>query len=118
MHISAGLGADAVFDTVGGAALLDGALALTRHAGTAVLFAHAGAGERAHFDLNALFKHERRILGSYSGGLDDQATVFAMMRRGSLDPTPLVSHRLALTDFAAGVDIARRREALKILFAP
>jgi len=118
MHLSDRLGADAVFDTVGGAALLESAIAITRHAGTVVLFAHAGAGERAQFDLNALFKHERRILGSYSGGLDDQAAVFAMMSEGSLDPSPLVSHRLALADFASGVEMARRREALKILFAP
>jgi len=116
--MSEGLGADAVFDTVGGAALLESALALTRDAGTVVLFAHAPAGERAGFDLNALFKHERRVIGSYSGGLDEQAEIFAMMMDGVLDPSPLVSHRLPLEDFATGVDIARRRESLKILFEP
>lgn len=118
MEMSGGLGADAVFDTVGGATPLDSAIALTRAGGTVVLFAHASAGERASFDLNTLFKHERRILGSYSGGLDDQSRVFSMMQSGALDPSPLVSHRLALVDFADGVAIARRREALKILFAP
>jgi len=117
-EMSDGLGADAVFDTVGGAAPLDSALALTRHGGTAVLFAHAPAGERAGFELNTLFKHERRVLGSYSGGLEEQSRVFAMMRDGALDPSPLVSHRLPLADFASGVAIARRRKALKILFTP
>ena len=118
MELSGGLGADAVFDTVGGAALLDAALSLTRHGGAVLLFAHAAAGERAGFELNALFKHERRILGSYSGGLDDQSRVFAMLRDGSLDPSQLVSHRLPLAEFATGLAIARRREALKILFTP
>ncbi len=118
MEMSNGLGADAVFDTVGGGAALDSALALTRRAGTVVLFAHAPEGERAGFELNALFKHERRVLGSYSGGLEEQARVFAMMTEGMLDPTPLISHRLPLEDFATGVDIARRGEALKILFTP
>lgn len=118
MEISGGLGADAVFDTVGGAPLLDAALALSRQGGTVVLFAHAPDAERAGFDLNALFKREQRILGSYSGGLEDQSQVFSMMLDGTLDPSPLVSHRLPLTDFDVGVDIARRRQALKILFAP
>jgi L-iditol 2-dehydrogenase len=118
MELGGGLGAEAVFDTVGGAALLESALALTRPGGTVVLFAHASDGERASFELNTLFKHERRILGSYSGGLDDQSRVFSMMQSGRLDPSPLVSHRLPLASFACGVEIARRREALKILFAP
>jgi len=117
MNISDGLGADAVFDTVGGAPLLDAALALSRRGGTVVMFAHAPDGERATFDLNALFKREQRLLGSYSGGLEDQSRVFSMMLDGKLDPSPLVSHRLALVDFDSGVDIARRRQALKILFA-
>ncbi|MEE9265399.1 MAG: alcohol dehydrogenase catalytic domain-containing protein [Gammaproteobacteria bacterium] len=118
MEMSDRLGADAVFDTVGGAAPLESALALIRDAGTIVLFAHAPAGERAGFELNTLFKHERRVLGSYSGGLEEQSRVFAMMRDGTLDPSPLVSHRLPLAEFASGVEIARRREALKILFTP
>ena len=118
MEMSGGLGADAVFDTVGGAALVESALALARDAGTVVLFAHAPAGERAGFELNTLFKHERRVLGSYSGGLEEQSLVFSMMRDGRLDPSPLVSHRLPLAEFASGVEIARRREALKVLFTP
>ena len=118
MEMSDNLGADAIFDTVGGAALLASALALTRYGGTVVLFAHAPAGEYAAFELNTLFTHERRILGSYSGGLVEQAQVFAMMLDGTLDPSPLVSHRLPLVDFASGVAIARRRESLKILFTP
>ena len=118
MEVSHGLGADAVFDTVGGASLLDCALALTRPGGAVVLFAHASAGECAGFELNTLFKYERRILGSYSGALEDQSRVFSMMLEGALDPSSLVSHRLPLVDFATGVAIARRRESLKILFAP
>lgn len=116
--LTEGLGADAVFDTVGGAALLDSALALTRYGGSVVLFAHAPAEERAGFDLNNLFKHERRVLGSYSGGLDEQSRIFSLMVDGLLDTTPLVSHRLPLADFSVGVALARRREALKVLFVP
>jgi len=115
-HASDGLGADAVFDTVGGAGPLNAALDLSREGGAVVVFAHAGEGERADFDINALFKHERRIVGSYSGGPGEQARVFEHMCAGRLDPAPLVSHRLGLERFDEGVRLARAREALKVVF--
>ncbi len=113
-----GLGADAVFDTVGGNATLKAGLEMTRPGGTVVLFAHAAEGTPAGFDLNTVFKSERRILGSYSAALAEQEQVFEMMCRGALDPTPLVSHTMPLGAFAEGVALARRQRALKVLFTP
>ena len=113
---SGSLGADAVFDTVGGAKPLNAALALSREGGAVVLFAHAEDGERADFTINDLFKHERRIMGSYSGGPREQARVFEHMAAGRLDPAPLVTHRLPLNRFEEGVHLARARKALKVVF--
>ena len=113
-----GVGADAVFDTVGGPATLAAGLAVSRQGGTVVLFAHAADGARADFDLNNLFKYERRILGTYSGALREQAQVFDLICDGALDPSPLVTHRLPLDRFGEGVDLVRRHQALKILFTP
>ena len=48
----------------------------------------------------------------------EQARVFDMMIEGALDPRPLVTHRLPLAEFATGVEIARRGQALKVLFTP
>ena len=111
-------GADAVFDTVGGANPLNSALSLTRHGGTVVLFAHAPGNEVASFDLNTLFKYERRVIGTYSGALKEQSEIFEFIRSGTLDPSPLVTHTMPLDDFAQGVDLARSRLALKVLFTP
>ncbi|MFL6193941.1 MAG: alcohol dehydrogenase catalytic domain-containing protein [Thermoanaerobaculia bacterium] len=113
-----GLGADAVFDTVGGAGLLESALAVCRPGGAVALFAHAGEGERAGFDLNAFFKSERRLLGAYSSSLADQREAFRLLVTRRLDPTPLVTHRLPLSRFAEAVGLARERRALKVLLAP
>lgn len=113
---SAGL--DAVFDTVGGNGTLEAGIDLLRPGGTLVLFAHAGDGEAAQFDLNAVFKAEKRIIATYSGGLADQRRVFDMICAGDLDPTPLVTHTLPLDDFQRGVDLTRQREALKVLYTP
>ena len=118
MAATGGSGADAVFDTVGGGAALSAALALTRQGGSVVLFAHAGEEEAAGFDLNTFFKYERRILGTYSAALDEQAEVFELLSRGALDPSPLVTHTMPLDDFADGVALVRKRQALKVLFTP
>jgi L-iditol 2-dehydrogenase len=113
-----GFQADAVFDTVGGAARLEDSLAFLREGGTAVLFAHAPAGERAGFDLNALFKSEKRVVGTYSGSLREQGEVFDLIASGRLDASPLVTHRLPLSAFDEGLALVRERKALKVLFTP
>ena len=113
-----GFGADVVFDTVGGSSVLDSALRLSRPGGSVVLFAHAKEGEQARFELNELFKYERRILGSYSGALIEQAEVFDLLKDGNLDPTPLITHKMPLNDFDKGVTLVKNQEALKVLFTP
>jgi L-iditol 2-dehydrogenase len=118
-----GRGADAVFDTVGGAGPLETALALSRPGGAVVLFAHADGdggdgGKRAAFDLNAFFKSERRLLATYSSALAEQREVYRLLVSGRLDPSSLVTHRLPLSHFAAAVELARERRAVKVLLVP
>jgi L-iditol 2-dehydrogenase len=117
-NISEGVGADAVFDTVGGEQTLAAGIALTRPGGTIVLFAHAPADRRAEVDLNVVFKTERRIVATYSGALDEQRRIFDLLCSGALDPSPLVTHAMPLDDFAQGVSLVEDRKALKVLFTP
>lgn len=116
--LTGGRGADAVFDTVGGARLLDEAIGLLRDGGTVVLFAHAGRGEKAAFDLNTLFKGEMRVVSTYSGTVADQEAVLGLMASGRLDPSRLVTHRFPLSRFADAVALANDRAALKIMIVP
>jgi L-iditol 2-dehydrogenase len=111
-------GADAVFDTAGGQAAFDLALQATRPGGRIVLFAHAAHDAQVAFDINAVFRSERQIIGAYSGTPAEQKRVLDMMLDGALDPTPLVTHRLPLSKAAHAVDLCRRREALKVLLHP
>lgn len=117
-ELTHGHGADAVFDTVGGAAVLSHAIRLSRQGGTVVLFAHAPAGQQANIDLNDLFKFERRVIGTYSGGVHEQRRIFELLITGRFQPAPLISHRMPLGAFDEGVRLARERRALKILFTP
>ncbi len=118
MASTGGYGADAVFDTVGGGNTLDAGLKLTRQGGSVVLFAHAPGNEEVHVDLNSVFKFERRILGTYSASVDEQAEIFELLSSGALDPSPLVTHTMPLDDFELGVSLVRNRQALKVLFTP
>ena len=111
-------GADAVFDTAGGQDAFDLALQATRPGGRVVLFAHAAQDTRVTFDINAVFKSERQVIGAYSGSPAEQARVLDLLHTGALDPTPLVTHRLPLDRAAEAVDLCRRREALKVLLHP
>jgi L-iditol 2-dehydrogenase len=116
--ISACLGVDAVFDTVGGEKALAAGISLTRPGGAVVLFAHAPADQPAAIDLNALFKSERRVIATYSGALREQRKIFDLLESGALDPWPLVTHRLPLEKFEEGMRLAVERKALKVLFTP
>jgi L-iditol 2-dehydrogenase len=116
--VSGGLGVDAVFDTVGGNKTLAAGIELTRAGGSVVLFAHAPEGAVAGFDLNSLFKSERRIIATYSGALNEQARIFDLLVSGRLDPSPLVTHTMPLDDFEKGVALVVERKALKVLFTP
>jgi L-iditol 2-dehydrogenase len=113
-----GVGADVVFDTAGGAAALAAALRLARPGGTVVLFAHAGAGEHAGFDLNTFFKTEGKLIATYSSSLAEQREIHRLMVTRRLDPSPLVTHRLPLSRFDEAVALARDRRALKVLLVP
>ena len=115
---SRGSGADCVFDTVGRPDVLRQAIGTTREGATLVLFAHAKPEEELIVELNTLFKSERRLVGTYSGGLEEQARVWDLLVQGQLDPSPLITHTLPLSRFSEGVDLARGHQALKVVFIP
>ena len=83
-----------------------------------MLFAHSPEHAQANFNLDLVFKFERRILGTYSAALKEQARIFELIADGDLDPSVLVTHKLPLDDFDHGVSLVRERQALKVLFTP
>jgi threonine dehydrogenase-like Zn-dependent dehydrogenase len=83
-----------------------------------VLFAHAPHRSDARLDLDMLFKSERRIVATYSGALREQKRIFDLLCAGTLNPSPLVTHRMPLNEFERGVSLVKERRALKVLFTP
>jgi len=117
-RMTEGRGVDTVFDTVGGSVALTAGLELGRRGSAVVLFAHAGSGEPADFELNRLFKEERSLISSYSGSVKEQQLVWEMMLSGDLDPAALVSARVSLDDFSRALELVQARGALKVLIEP
>ena len=137
-QLDAGDGADVVYDTAGGHTALGHALEALRPGGCCVLFAHssdpdtdtAETGDnrddsvyrdhsdhrdhRGTFDLNAVFKTEKTVVGSYSSGRAEQSQIFRWLRDGALDPAALVTHVVPAEEIEHALDLCRRGEGLKV----
>jgi threonine dehydrogenase-like Zn-dependent dehydrogenase len=83
-----------------------------------VLFAHAPPEDTAGFNVNFLFKEERRVVGTYSGSLREQSAVYELLSTGRLDPAPLVTSRMPFRCFDEAVERVRSHRDLKVLLFP
>lgn len=106
---------DVVFDTIGDSQLLDRALELARPGTVAVLFAHAAPSEPLQLDFHRVFRNELTVTSSYSSGRADQIRAYELLAGRHIQPAPIVTHRLPLTQFDEAVDQVRHREALKAI---
>ena len=115
-ELSEGRGADHVIVT-GGADVLPWAAALTRDGGTIHYFA-GGPGDALPLPLATLYHHELTITTTYSSSPATLARAFWLLAAGKVEVARLITHRLPLERLAEGVDLMRRREALKVYVTP
>ncbi|TMQ16700.1 MAG: zinc-binding dehydrogenase [Candidatus Rokuibacteriota bacterium] len=116
-ELSEGRGADHVIVTGGGADVLPWATALTRDGGTIHYFA-GGPGDALPLPLATLYHHELTITTTYSSSPATLARAFWLLAAGKVEVARLITHRLPLERLAEGVDLMRRREALKVYVTP
>jgi len=114
---SDGRGADQVLITGGGAAVLPWALSVVRDGGTLHVFA-GGEGDSLPVPLQAIYHREITVTTTYSSSPADLAESFRLVTRGDVTVEPLITHRLPLAELAAGVELMRRRQALKVYVTP
>ena len=110
-------GADHVIVTGGGADVLGWAAGLTRDGGSIHYFA-GGPGDALPLPLATLYHHELTITTTYSSSPATLARAFWLLAAGKVEVAGLISHRLPLDRLAEGVDLMRRREALKVYVTP
>ena len=116
-EISAGRGADHVVLTGGGAAVLPWAAAISRDGGAVHYFA-GGAGDTLPLPLETLYHRELTITATYSSSPADLSEAFRLIAGGAIEVDRLITHRVPLERLASGVDLMRRREALKVYVTP
>jgi L-iditol 2-dehydrogenase len=116
-ELSQGRGADQVIVTGGGSEMLPWATEVLRDGGSVHYFA-GGAGDALPIRLDTLYHRELTVTATYSSSPSDLAEAFRLIVSGVVAPAPLVTHRISLDGLHHGVDLMRRREALKVYVRP
>jgi 2-desacetyl-2-hydroxyethyl bacteriochlorophyllide A dehydrogenase len=111
-----GRGVDVCIDAVGHPQALDLALRLTRKCGT--VQAIGVYAERCELHMGLLWIKSLQLCAGHANVIGHVDRVLAMMSAGVLDPSPLVTHHMALDDAAEAYALYDRREALKIVLKP
>lgn len=115
--LSEGRGADLVVVTGGGPDVLGWVPDLVRDGGAVHVFA-GGPGAVLPVALDTLYRRELTLLATYSSSPTDLTEAFRLITAGEVPVAGLVTHRLPLARLAEGVDLMRRREALKVYVTP
>jgi 2-desacetyl-2-hydroxyethyl bacteriochlorophyllide A dehydrogenase len=111
-----GRGVDGAIDAVGHPDALELACRVTRKAGT--VSAIGVYAERIRVHMGIVWIKALTLRTGQANVIGHVDRVLAMMAAGVLDPTPLVTHHMALADAAEAYAVYDRREALKIVMAP
>jgi L-iditol 2-dehydrogenase len=86
--------------------------------GTLCLYAPPDPGQALGLDGHALYVGEIDVCASYSAGPADMRRALELIASGRVDPAPLVTHRLPLSETGRALELARRGEAVKALVLP
>jgi threonine dehydrogenase-like Zn-dependent dehydrogenase len=102
-----GLGADVVIEAAGSPGGLDASLRLARHF-------------EPDYPLDNVLMFERELTVRFSIGdpTADGDVLLARLATGEVDPTPIVTHRLPLSDAAEAYRLFDSREATKVVLSP
>jgi 2-desacetyl-2-hydroxyethyl bacteriochlorophyllide A dehydrogenase len=111
-----GRGADAVIDAVGHPDALELACRLARKAGT--VSATGVYAERTEVHMGIVWIKALTLKTGHANVIKHVDPVLERLASGELDPTPLVTHHMALDEAAEAYDVYDRREALKIVLRP
>ena len=113
---TAGRGVDASIDAVGHPDALELACRLARKSGTVV--AIGVYAERCEVHMGIVWIKALTLRTGHANVIKHVDRVLALMSSGALDPTPLVTHGMALAEAPEAYAAYDRREALKIVLRP
>ncbi len=114
---SADRGADHVFITGGGGAVLPWAAGTARDGASIHLFA-GGGGDTLPLALQTLYARELTVTATYSSSPAELREAFDLIVEDRVRTAELVSHRVPLARLAEGVALVQRHQALKVYVTP
>ena len=120
LDMTGGRGADAVIVAASAPGIVEQAVRYSRPGSRILLFAQTSHQERVELSGADICVGERNIFGSYSASVDLQKQSADLVFSGALPVEDLISHRFALNQIRAGIDLALHPEAksLKIIVQP
>jgi L-iditol 2-dehydrogenase len=86
--------------------------------GTLCLYAPPSPAEPPRLDGTAIYLRELTVTASYAAGAREMRAALELLASGRIDPMPLVTHRLPLTETARALELQRRGDALKAVVLP
>jgi len=120
LEMTGGRGADSVIIAASVPGIVEQAVRYSRPGSRILLFAQTSNKERVEVSGADVCVGERVIFGSYSASVDLQKESANLVFNGDLPVEDLVSHRFALNDIRAGINLALHPEpkSLKIIVQP
>ena len=95
---------DVVIDATGSIEVLERAIEFVRYGGTMLFFGVAPRGEQMRIEPFQIFRKGLTIVSSYTS-LRNSYQAIGMLKSGVVKVASLVSHRLALDEFAHGIEL-------------
>jgi threonine dehydrogenase-like Zn-dependent dehydrogenase len=117
-EMTEGRGADVVIEAVGTAAAFESAVEVVRRGGT-VSVVGMYVSEQVEIPLGVYWTRALRLL--FAGVCPVHAwwdKAMEAVRAGTIDPIPIISHRLPLSDAADGYELFAARKATKVVLQP
>jgi len=120
MEMTGGRGADSIVIAASAPGIVEQAVRYSRPGSRILLFAQTSHHERVEVSGADICVGERLIFGSYSASVDLQQESADLVFSGLLPVEELISHRFALNEIRAGIDLALHPEpkSLKIIVQP
>jgi L-iditol 2-dehydrogenase len=120
MEMTGGRGADSVIVAASAPKIVEQAVRYSRPGSRILLFAQTSHQERIELSGADICVGERAIFGSYSASVDLQRQSADLVFSGALPVEDLISHRFALNEIRAGIELALHPEpkSLKIIVQP
>jgi 2-desacetyl-2-hydroxyethyl bacteriochlorophyllide A dehydrogenase len=110
-------GFDIVIDATGIPTVIESLFSFAKPRAKIWLFGVAPNGTQVRIPAYDVFRRDWKIIGSFAVNRTFPQSI-ALIEQGAIQVEPLISHRLALTDFAAGMEIVQHDpKRVKVQFA-